>query len=103
MSLALAEHMANAGIKTVAFIGFSDTYGEGWSNEFSKATELKKFRFVNSERFARNDTSVTGQMLEIMFAKPDAVLPASPVRYQLVGRLPTVPCWRSAQRQAMRG
>ena len=76
MSLAIAEHMANAGIKTVAFIGFSDAYGEGWSNEFTKAAELKKLRIVSSERFARNDTSVTGQVLKIMSAKPDAVLVA---------------------------
>ena len=76
MSLAIAEHMANAGIKTVAFIGFSDAYGEGWSNEFSKAAELKKLRIVSSERFARNDTSVTGQVLKIISAKPDAVLVA---------------------------
>ena len=76
MSLAIAEHMANAGIKTVAFIGFSDAYGEGWSNEFTKAAELKKLRIGSSERFARNDTSVTGQVLKIMSAKPDAVLVA---------------------------
>ena len=74
MSLALAEHMANAGVKTVAFIGFSDAYGEGWFNEFSKAAELKKLRIVGNERYARNDTSVTGQALKIMSAKPDAVL-----------------------------
>lgn len=76
MSLAIAEHMANAGIKTVAFIGFSDAYGEGWFNEFSKAAELKKLRIVGNERFARNDTSVTGQVLKLMSAKPDAVLVA---------------------------
>ena len=76
MSLAIAEHLANAGIKTVAFIGFSDAYGEGWFNEFSKAAELKKLRIVGNERFARNDTSVTGQVLKVMSAKPDAVLVA---------------------------
>lgn len=76
MSLAIAEHMANAGIKTVAFIGFSDAYGEGWYNEFAKAAELKKLRIVGNERYARNDTSVTGQALKIMSAKPDAVLVA---------------------------
>lgn len=76
MSLAIAEHMANAGIKTVAFIGFSDAYGEGWFNEFTKAAELKKLRIVGNERYARNDTSVTGQVLKIMSTKPDAVLVA---------------------------
>ncbi|MEX8495684.1 ABC transporter substrate-binding protein [Sphaerotilus sp.] len=74
MSLAIAEHMANSGVKTVAFIGFADAYGEGWFQEFSKAAELKKLRIVASERYARNDTSVTGQALKLMAAQPDAVL-----------------------------
>ena len=30
MSLAIATSMANAGVKTVGYIGFSDAYGEGW-------------------------------------------------------------------------
>ena len=74
MSLAVAEHMANHGIKTVAFIGFSDAYGEGWYKEFVKAAELKKLQIISNERFSRTDTSVTGQALKIMAAKPDAVL-----------------------------
>jgi branched-chain amino acid transport system substrate-binding protein len=65
--------MANHGVKTVAFIGFSDAYGEGWYKEFVKAAELKK-QIVANERFSRTDTSVTGQVLKIMAAKPDAVL-----------------------------
>jgi branched-chain amino acid transport system substrate-binding protein len=76
MSLAIAEHMAGNGVKTVAFIGFSDAYGEGWSQEFAKAAELKKIKIVANERYARTDTSVTGQALKIMSAKPDAVLVA---------------------------
>ncbi|MGJ7529275.1 ABC transporter substrate-binding protein [Variovorax sp. GB1P17] len=76
MSLAIAEHMAANGVKTVAFIGFSDAYGEGWSQEFAKAAELKKIKIVANERFARTDTSVTGQALKIMAAKADAVLVA---------------------------
>ncbi|MDD0838470.1 ABC transporter substrate-binding protein [Curvibacter sp. HBC61] len=76
MSLAIAEHMANSGVKTVAFIGFSDAYGEGWYKEFVKAAELKKIQIVSNERYSRTDTSVTGQVLKIMAAKPDAVLVA---------------------------
>jgi branched-chain amino acid transport system substrate-binding protein len=76
MSLAIAEHMAASGVKTVAFIGFSDAYGEGWSQEFAKAAELKKLKIVANERYARTDTSVTGQALKIMAAKADAVLVA---------------------------
>lgn len=74
MSLAIAEHMAANGVKTVAYIGFSDAYGEGWSEEFAKAAALKKITVVANERFSRSDTSVTGQALKIMAAKPDAVL-----------------------------
>ena len=74
MSLAIVDHMANAGIKTVAFIGFADAYGEGWYQEFTKAAAIKKIQIVGNERYARTDTSVTGQTLKMISAKPDAVL-----------------------------
>ena len=76
MSLAIAEHMAANGVKTVGFVGFSDAYGEGWYQEFAKAAELKKLQIVANERYSRTDTSVTGQTLKLMSAKPDAVLVA---------------------------
>jgi branched-chain amino acid transport system substrate-binding protein len=74
MSLAIATNMADAGIKTVGFIGFADAYGEGWSQEFGKAAALKGLTIVASERYARTDTSVTGQVLKLVAAKPDAIL-----------------------------
>ncbi len=74
MSTAITGHMADRGIKRVAFIGFSDAYGEGWYKEFSKMAALRKIEIVANERFARPDTSVTGQILKIMSANPDAVL-----------------------------
>ena len=76
MSLAIATSMADSGVKTVGFIGFADAYGEGWFGEFSKAAALKGLTIVASERYARTDTSVTGQVLKIVAAKPDAVLVA---------------------------
>ena len=76
MALAIAQHMANAGIKTVGFIGFADAYGEGWYGEFSKVAALKGLQIVANERYARTDTAVTGQALKIIAAKPDAVLVA---------------------------
>jgi branched-chain amino acid transport system substrate-binding protein len=76
MSTAIVEHMTNAGVKTVAFIGFADAYGEGWYQEFSKIAEARKLKIVANERYNRADTSVTGQVLKIMAAKPDAVLVA---------------------------
>ncbi|CAM5796452.1 ABC transporter substrate-binding protein [Rhizobacter fulvus] len=76
MSLAIAASMADNGVKTVGFIGFADAYGEGWFAEFSKAAALKGLTIVANERYARTDTSVTGQVLKIVAAKPDAVLVA---------------------------
>ena len=74
MSTAIVEHMTNNNIKTVAYIGFSDAYGEGWWNEFSKIAEARKIKLVGNERFNRADTTVTGQVLKILSVKPDAVL-----------------------------
>jgi branched-chain amino acid transport system substrate-binding protein len=74
MSVAITEHMSNAGVKTAAFIGFADAYGEGWWNEFSKIAEARKIKIVASERYNRADTSVTGQVLKLLAANPDAVL-----------------------------
>ena len=77
MSLAIAKSMADAGVKTVGFIGFADAYGEGWYQEFSKAAALKGLKIVANERYARADTSVTGQVLKLVSARPDAVLIAA--------------------------
>ena len=74
MSLAIATSMANAGVKTVGFIGFADAYGEGWYGEFNKVAALKGLKVVASERYARTDTSVTGQVLKLIAANPDAIL-----------------------------
>lgn len=76
MSLAIASHMADHKVKTVAFIGFADAYGEGWFQEFSKAAAIKGLQVVANERYNRTDTSVTAQVLKIVGAKPDAVLVA---------------------------
>ena len=74
MASAITGHMADAGIKTVAFIGFNDAYGGGWADEMGKFAALRNLKIVANERFARNDTSVTGQILKIMATNPDAVL-----------------------------
>ncbi len=74
MAIALVDHMLAKRVKTAAFIGFSDAYGEGWWTEFSRAAEAKGIKIVASERFNRPDTSVIGQILKIVSASPDAVL-----------------------------
>jgi len=74
MATAIAEHMTNNNVKTVAFIGFADAYGDSWGQEFAKVAEMRKIKVVANERFARTDNSVTGQVLKMMGANPDAVL-----------------------------
>jgi len=76
MSTAIVESMLKSKVQTVAFIGFADAYGEGWYQEFSKIAELRKLKIVANERYNRTDTSVTGQVLKVLAAKPDAVLVA---------------------------
>jgi branched-chain amino acid transport system substrate-binding protein len=74
MAQAIVVHMSQAGVKSVGYIGFNDPYGENWWKEFSKAAETAKINLVANERYNRNDTSVTGQVLKIVAANPDAVL-----------------------------
>jgi len=74
MATALVKHMTDKNVQTVAFIGFADAYGEGWYKEFARIAEARKLKIVASERYQRNDTSVTGQILKIMATRPDAIL-----------------------------
>jgi branched-chain amino acid transport system substrate-binding protein len=74
MATAIVGHMANQGVKTVGFIGFADAYGEGWWNQFRTIAEARGLNVVSNQRYNRTDTSVTGQVLQIMSARPDAVL-----------------------------
>jgi branched-chain amino acid transport system substrate-binding protein len=74
MATAIVEHMSNAGIKKIAFIGFNDAYGEGWWSEIGKLADVRRIQVVANERFNRSDTSVTGQVLKILVSKPDAVM-----------------------------
>jgi len=76
MADAIAAHMATKGVKTMAFIGFNDGYGDGWLTEMERAAKVNGIRIVDVERYARPDTTVTGQVLKIMASKPDAVLVA---------------------------
>ncbi|CAG9177406.1 ABC transporter substrate-binding protein [Cupriavidus respiraculi] len=74
MATVLTEYMSNNGVRTVGFISFNDAYGESWWREFSRLAEVRKLQVVANERFSRNDTSVTGQVLKLMATNPDAIL-----------------------------
>ncbi len=74
---ALLKHMVKNGVKTIGFIGFNDPYGENWYKVFGAMAEKAGIAIVANERYARTDQSVTGQVLKLMAAKPDAVLIAA--------------------------
>jgi branched-chain amino acid transport system substrate-binding protein len=74
MGKVLYEHMKTHNVKTVGYIGFSDSYGDLWFNDFKTQGILMGMTLVDEERFARPDTSVAGQVLKLVAANPDAVL-----------------------------
>ena len=76
MATAVTKHMADNGVKTLGFIGFTDAYGESWLTEVNRLLDIRKITMVGVERYNRADTSVTSQVLKLMSANPDAILVA---------------------------
>src|ERR1700736_2289524 len=74
MGKGLYEHMKAHNIKTVGYIGYSDSYGDLWFNDLKTQGVPLGLTIVDEERYARPDTSVTGQVLKLVAANPDAVL-----------------------------
>jgi len=74
---AVLAHMTANGVKTLGFIGFNDPYGENWYKVFGGMAEKAGIQIIANERFNRTDQSVTGQVLKVIAAKPDAVFIAA--------------------------
>jgi branched-chain amino acid transport system substrate-binding protein len=74
MGKVLYAHMKAYNIKTVGYIGYSDSYGDLWFNDFKAQAVPMGMTLVDEERFARPDTSVAGQVLKLVAANPDAIL-----------------------------
>ncbi|CAN5621627.1 ABC transporter substrate-binding protein [soil metagenome] len=74
MAFAVVKHMKANGVKTVGFLGYTDAYGELWLKALTAEAEKNGIKIVATERFARADTSVTGQVLKLGAANPDAIL-----------------------------
>lgn len=74
MANAIAKNMSKNNVKTLGFIGFNDAYGEGWLKEIKAAAIKYNIKVIATERYARTDTSVTGQALKLTSKRPDAVL-----------------------------
>lgn len=69
----LFAKMQADGVKTVGYIGFSDSYGDLWISQFNAIGKDYGLSLVTDERYARPDTSVSGQVLKLVAAAPDAV------------------------------
>jgi branched-chain amino acid transport system substrate-binding protein len=74
MMSAVMQDMKSKGIKTVGYIGFSDTWGDLVYNAITSLAPAYGIKIVTNERYGRADTSVAGQVLKIMAAAPDAVV-----------------------------
>jgi branched-chain amino acid transport system substrate-binding protein len=68
------DHMKKNNIKTLGYIGYSDSYGDLWINDLKNQAVPMGMSVVAEERFARTDTSVTGQALKLVATNPDAIL-----------------------------
>lgn len=64
-------------IHSVGFIGLNQAYGDEWWKAFSRDAEAAGIKVVATERYSPVSTSVLGQALHIVAAKPDAVLIAA--------------------------
>jgi branched-chain amino acid transport system substrate-binding protein len=74
MADAIAVNMKANGVKTIGYIGFNDAYGESWLNEIKHSAQTAGIKVVAEEKYNRNDASVTGQVLKLVAANPDAIL-----------------------------
>jgi branched-chain amino acid transport system substrate-binding protein len=92
MADAIAVHMKANGVKTLGYIGFNDAYGESWLSEIKRSAQTAGIQVIVDEKYNRNDPSVTGQVLKLVAAKPDAILigasgtPAATPQKELVAR-----------------
>ena len=74
MVAAVVERMKKDSVKKAAYIGFSDSWGDLVYDALMKNVGGTSIEVVTNERYARADTSVTGQTLKIVAARPDAVI-----------------------------
>lgn len=70
----IVDHMKARGLKSVAFIGFSDAFGDLMYESLSASAKAADIKVVANERYARSDLSVTAQLLRALAARPDAIM-----------------------------
>src|SRR3982751_4870914 len=71
---AVVDRMKAKNVRTVGYVGFSDSWGDLVYDALMKAGPSRGIKVVSNERYARSDQSVTGQVLKIIALRPDAVM-----------------------------
>jgi len=71
---AVIERMKKDKVKKSAYIGFSDSWGDLVYNALMQSAPGAAIDVLTNERYARADTSVTGQTLKIIASHPDGVI-----------------------------
>ena len=71
---AVVADMKKRGVRTLAYIGFADGFGDQVYDATKAAADKAGIPIVANERYARTDTSAEAQVLKVMTKKPDAVM-----------------------------
>ena len=67
------DHLRKMKGKTIATIGISTSYGEGFLKTTEAIAAQRGLRILTSERYNPTDPSVTAQVLKLMAGNPDAI------------------------------
>lgn len=73
----LFDHMKASKVRTLGFIGFSDSYGDAWLKMSQAMAAPAGITIVDEERYARTDASVASQVLKLTSKAPDAIMIAA--------------------------
>ncbi len=70
----ITDHMRQRGVRSIAFLGFDDAFGQGGLNELDRIAPQKGIEIVARESFARNATDASAQVTRAMGRNPQAFL-----------------------------
>ena len=70
----VTDRIAQDGVKKLAYIGYSEAWGDFVYNGAKAAEKDGGLQVITNERYARTDTTVTAQVLKIVATRPEAVL-----------------------------
>lgn len=88
----IVDDILKRGLKTVAFLGLEDSFGEGGWIAIQSVAKAKGLEIIASERFSRTDTNFTPQALKVRQSNPAAVYihaipPSSALVHQALKRV----------------